>query len=187
MLTMTNIILIAIALALDAFAVALGLGCGSRLRAKEKFLIVLSFGFFQGLFAIFGAQLGRYINSNIFDFGNYIGGAIILIIGILFLKEGYENQEACVYMEFSPWTYIVLGVSVSIDAFGVGFSVLYNLDIIPILSNGTTIAVITAILTAVSLMIVNYIKNFAIIEKYANYLGGIILVIFGINMLMDII
>ncbi|WP_018248644.1 manganese efflux pump MntP [Orenia marismortui] len=184
---MTNIIFIAVALALDAFAVALGLGCGNQLRAKEKFLIVLSFGFFQGLFAIIGAQLGNYINSNLFDFGNYIGGIIILIIGILFLKEGYESDDACVYMDFSPWTYIILGISVSIDALGIGFSVLYNLSIIPILSNGTTIAVITAILTALSLMIVKYIKNFGIVERYANYLGGAILVIFGLNMLMDII
>ncbi len=184
---MTNIIFIAIALALDAFAVALGIGCGNTLRRKEKGLIILSFGFFQGLFAVIGAQLGNYIDSNIFNIGNYIGGAIILLIGILFLKEGYESDDACIYTEFSPLTYIILGISVSIDALGVGFSVLYNLDLLAVVNNGIIIAVITSALTLLSLIIVNYVRNFGFFEKYANYLGGVILVVFGLNMIVGLI
>ena len=184
---MTNIILIAIALALDAFGVALGVGCGTEMKFKEKFSIILSFGFFQFLFAFLGAGLGNYIDQYIFNITGYVSGIVILLIGILLLREGYKNDEACMYKNLKLWTYIVLGVSVSIDALGVGFSVLYNLNWVIVFSNTLMIGIITAILTFFSFIVIKYIKNFMVVEKYADYIGGLVLILFGINMIFRVI
>ncbi|MGM0501861.1 MAG: manganese efflux pump MntP family protein [Bacillota bacterium] len=181
---MTNIVLIAVALALDAFGVALGIGCGAEMKEKEKVGIILSFGFFQFLFAFLGAGLGNYIDQYIFSITGYISGGIVLLIGLLLLREGYKNDEACRYKNIRFWTYIVLGISVSIDALGIGFSVLYYLDAAVIMTNTVVIGVITAVLTWFSFMIVDYIKNLIIVEKYADYIGGIVLVLFGLNMIL---
>ncbi|WP_035571899.1 manganese efflux pump MntP family protein [Halonatronum saccharophilum] len=181
---MVNILVIGFALALDAFAVAMGLGCGNRLRLKEKSLIILSFGFFQSLLTFLGAELGNYINANLFNITNYLSGIIIIIIGILFLKEGHYNDEACVYKKFNLWTYIVLGISVSIDAFGVGFSILYGGSMAYILTSAIIVGVITSFLTWASFYIVNYVKNFSLVEKYAAYLGGSILCFLGLVLII---
>ncbi|GAB6098416.1 manganese efflux pump MntP family protein [Halanaerocella petrolearia] len=180
---MLGIIPIAIALALDAFGVALGIGCGSKISSKERFGLIFSFGLFQFLFSFTGAIVGNYIDSNLFNISSSVSGIIILLLGLLLLKEGYENDETCLYRKIELATYIILGVSVSIDALGVGFSILYNLNISAIIAKTIVIGLICSILTFISFVIVNYIKNFMIVEKYADYLGGLILVVFGLKMI----
>lgn len=180
---MEHIVLIGIALGLDAFGVALGLGCGNILVSKQKISLVLSFSFFQFFLTFIGAILGSYINNNFFQISNYLSGAIILFIGLLLLKEGYEREEACTYKSFSLISYIMLGVSVSIDALGVGFSLMNSLAIKIIMNNSLIIGLITLIMTILAFKIVRYIKKLSLVEKYADYIGGIILVIFGLNMI----
>lgn len=179
---MVNITLIAIALALDAFGVALGIGCGQPLDLRERSSIIFSFGFFQFGFAFIGAILGSYINNNLFNITGYVSGIIILGIGILLLKEGYENQDEETCRTLSFWTFIILGISVSIDALGVGFSLLYKLDLSLLVANSIYIGLISSILTFLSLFLVKYIRNINIVEKYADFIGGGILIIFGLKM-----
>ncbi len=180
---MANIIVIALALALDAAGVSLGLGCSSDLNKREKGFIIIFFGFFQFLFLLLGSLLGNYIDNNIFKISNYLSGIVILFLGLLLLKEGYENQESD-YKELSLWTYVILGISVSIDALGVGFSVLYNMTMIEIINSSVVVGLIASLLTFVSISVVEYIKDIELVEKYADYFGGVILVIFGLKMLI---
>lgn len=181
---MPPILLIGIALALDAFGVSLGVGCGKRLTLSEKALIVISFSFFQFFFALAGALLGGFIDTNLFSITGYISGGIIFLLGVLLFREGYKNEEECIYRKLDFWTYIILGISVSIDALGIGFSVLYDLDLLLISSKSIIIGIVTMILTISSFLIVNYIKQFGLVEKYADYIGGTILIIFGLKMLI---
>ena len=76
---------------------------------------------------------------------------------------------------------VVLGVSVSIDALGVGFSLLFDLNYIFILQNALIIGLIASAVTAAAFKIVNYIKHIALVEKYADYVGGFILLLIGLN------
>jgi putative Mn2+ efflux pump MntP len=179
-----RILVISLALALDAFGVSLGLGCGSELKKKEKLGIVFSFGFFQFFFAFLGAVVGNYIDANFFTITGYMSGIVILFLGILLFREGYKKEEECIYTNLTFWTYVVLGISVSIDALGVGFSILYNFGLKLISGQAIIIGIITAGLTILSFIVVRYIKRFAIVEKYADYIGGTILIIFGLKMIL---
>lgn len=181
---MEHIIIIGLALALDAFGVALGLGCGNILVRKQKLALIFSFAFFQFLLAYTGALVGSYINSNFFEISNYVSGAIILFIGLLLLKEGYEREEACTYVDFTFFSYVVMGISVSIDALGVGFSLMNSLTLSIVLNNSLVIGLISLLMTALALLIVRFIKHLSIVERYADYIGGVILVIFGLNMIL---
>ena len=180
---MFNVILLGVALGFDAFGVALGLGCGNRLVRRQKLALIFSFGFFQFLLTLSGAFLGNYINNNFFEISNLVSGVIILFIGFLLLKEGYEREEVCTYVSLTVFSYVVLGISVSIDALGVGFSFLYNLSYLVLLNQSLIIGLASIVMTAAALVIVPYIKKLEIMEKYADYIGGIILIIFGINMI----
>jgi len=180
---MLNIILIGIALGFDAFGVALGLGCGNKLVRKQKLGLIFSFGFFQFLLTVGGAFLGNFINNNLFQISNLLSGIIIVFIGLLLLKDGYEKDEVCTYVNFTFFSYVVLGVSVSIDALGVGFSILYNLKNLILFEKSVVIGLVSILMTTVAFGIVPYIKKLDIMEKYADYIGGVILLIFGFNMI----
>jgi putative Mn2+ efflux pump MntP len=176
-----NILLVALALALDAAGVTMAIGCGTQTNLKEKFKIIFSFGFFQFLFALIGGLAGNYIDTNFFTISNYFSGAVIFLLGIFLIREGYKNGEECIYRRLSFWTVVVLGVSVSIDALGAGFSLLFSLDYLMIFQDSLIIGLIASVITAAAFKIVIYIKHIALVEKYADYVGGFILLIIGIN------
>ncbi|MFP4198819.1 MAG: manganese efflux pump MntP family protein [Halanaerobium sp.] len=159
----------------------MAIGCGTRTKLKEKTEVIFSFGFFQFFFALIGGLTGNYIDQNFFTISNYFSGAIIFLLGIFLIREGYKNGEECIYRKLNFWTVVVLGVSVSIDALGAGFSLLFNLNYSLIFNYSLIIGLIASIITAASFKIVHYIKHIALVEKYADYVGGFILLLIGLN------
>lgn len=177
-----SLFLIAIALSLDAFGVALCIGLNRAISRSNKVLLVGSFGFFQFLFSIIGAYAGFLFNTYIASVPKLIGGILITAVGIMMLKEGIESKEECPLIR--PGMFIILGVSVSIDAMVIGFTVLNNLySNLVILRNTLFIGFITLIMTSIAFMVARYLKQIALVSKYADYIGGIILVIFGVKMM----
>ena len=176
-----NILLVALALALDAAGVTMAIGCGTRTNLREKFKVMFSFGFFQFLFALLGGLAGNYIDQNFFTISNYFSGTVIFLLGVFLIREGYKNGEECIYRQLSFWTVVVLGISVSIDALGAGFSLLFSLDYSLIFQDSLIIGLIAFVITAAAFKIVNYIKHIALVEKYADYVGGFILLLIGLN------
>jgi putative Mn2+ efflux pump MntP len=179
-----EIILIAIALSLDASGVSMGIACGTKLNFKNKLSLILSYGFFQFLLALTGALLGNFINQSIIEISDITSGIIILIIGIILFREGFKKEEECIYRRLTFISIVILGISVSIDALGVGFSVLHNEMFLEMLYKSVIIGVIASIFTFLSLIIIRYLKKIIIIEKYADFIAGVILIIFGINMIL---
>ena len=133
------------------------------------------------LFAVTGGFPGNYIDRNFFTISNYFSGAVIFLLGIFLIREGYKNGEECIYRKLNFWTVVVLGVSVSIDALGAGFSLLFNLNYSLIFNNSIIIGLVAAVITAAAFKIVIYIKHIALVEKYADYVGGMILLLIGVN------
>lgn len=178
-----NILLVAFALGLDAAGVTLAIGCGKATNLIEKYKVIFSFGLFQFLFALIGGLAGNYIDHNFFTISNYFSGTVIFILGILLIREGYKNEEECIYRNLNFWTIVVLSVSVSLDALGAGFSLLFDFEQLIIFQDSLLIGLAASVMTVFSFIIVNYIKHIALVEKYANYIAGIILLIMGFNSL----
>lgn len=178
-----KILIVAFSLALDAAGVAMAIGCGTNPNFKEKSSIVFSFGFFQFLFALMGALIGHYIDLKFFTISNYFSGTVLLVLGIYLIIEGYQSEEECIYTNLSLWTIIILGISVSIDALGAGFSIIFNFSYSIMFYNSIIIGLIASLLTAAAFKIILYIKHIAIVERYASYLGGIILVLLSLNIM----
>ncbi|HMA60283.1 MAG TPA: manganese efflux pump [Halanaerobiales bacterium] len=179
-----DIILIAVALALDASGVSMGVACGTKLNMKNRISLILSFGFFQFLLALSGALLGNFINTRIIRISDIASGVIIFIIGIILFREGFKREEECIYRRLTFWTVAILGISVSIDALGIGFSIMHKEMFLNMLNKSLIIGIVAAIFTMFSLYIIRYLKKIIIIEKYSDFIAGIILIIFGINMIL---
>lgn len=178
-----QILIVAFSLALDAAGVSMAIGCGTNPDFKEKISIVFSFGFFQFLFALLGALVGNYINHNLFTISDLFSGTVLFILGVYLIIEGYQNEDECIYTNLSLWAIIILGISVSIDALGAGFSIIFNVSYSTMIFNSIIIGLTASLLTAVAFKIILYIKHIRLVEQYASYLGGIILVLLSLNII----
>lgn len=181
-MSLYGLTIIAVALSLDAFGVALCVGLNGGLRFRNKLLFAFSFGLFQFLFSIIGAYAGYYFNTYIVSIPKVVGGIIIAIVGVLMIREGIGDKEQNIFLD--PKMYVVLGVSVSIDAIVIGFTALNNIQSnLVILNNTLYIGVVTFIISCIGFFIAKYLKKIQVVEKYADYLGGIILILFGLKMI----
>lgn len=173
---------IAVAISLDAFGVALCIGLNRAIDRNHKLLFALSFGFFQFLFSILGAYAGFLFNTYIVSLPNVIGGALIVVVGILMLKEGAAGKNECALIK--PSMFIVLGISVSIDAMVIGFTAFNNITQHMILLKDTLfIGLVTFVCSLIAFIVSRYLRRIEAVGKYADYIGGVILIIFGIKMM----
>jgi putative Mn2+ efflux pump MntP len=173
--------IIALALSLDAFGVALCIGLNEKTRFSNKLGFIFSFAFFQFLFSYIGAYAGFLFNTYVASMPNIIGGMIIAVVGVIMIKEGFENKGKCPLLK--PKMYFILGVSVSIDAMVVGFTVLNNTTKVILFQNTLFIGAVTLVVTAIAFIISTYLKRIEVLGKYADYIGGIVLIIFGLKMM----
>lgn len=177
-----SLFIIAIALSLDAFGVALCIGLNNNVKTKDRILFASSFGFFQFLFSIIGAYTGFLFNRYIASVPGIIGGALVAIVGVMMLKEGFENKDGCSLIKSGMA--IILGISVSIDALVIGFTTLHSSgNNFVIFKNTIFIGVVTLIMASIAFFLAKYLKRIEVVSKYADYIGGIILIIFGIKMM----
>lgn len=179
-----TILLIGIALAMDASAIALSIGINSSVKRNNKLLFALSFGFFQFLFTFIGALSGMLFEIYITSIPTIIGGVIIAIVGVMMIKEGMEEKDECILLKTKM--YFILGISVSIDALVVGFTAFNKMiNISELFRASIIIGIVTLVLSISAFFASRYAQKVNLISKYADYIGGIILIVFGLKMIFS--
>lgn len=182
-MSVITVILIGLALAMDASAISLSVGINPAVSKKGKIMFTLSFAFFQFLLSFLGAYLGLLFETYVASIPNIIGGMIIAFVGIMMIKEGMQEDNKESVLD-NLKMYIILGISVSIDALVLGFTALsYTNAIYILLINSFIIGLITLILCSIAFYISKYVRRLEFISKYADYIGGIILILFGLKMI----
>lgn len=176
-----QIFIIALALSLDAAGVALSIGLNCEVKTLNKAYFCISFCFFQFLFSFLGGYGGLIFSTHVAAIPNIIGGIIIAVVGIMMIREGMESKEECILLK--PKMYVILGISVSIDALVVGFTALNNLSMALLLNYSVFIGIVTLGLCIIAFILSRFLHRIQFVVKYADYIGGIILVIFGLKMI----
>lgn len=174
-----TILFIGIGLAMDASAVSLakGMGLDKDQVKKYAFILALAFGLFQALMPAIG-YFAEYIQS----IDHWIAFILLSLIGINMIREGKEEKENEVKIHSIPFKDILLlAIATSIDALAVGVSFAF-LKVNLFLAI-TTIGITTFILSFVCVLFGK--KLGSLFEKYAEYLGGIILILLGIKILIE--
>ena len=95
--------------------------------------------------------------------------------------EGTKEKEESVLTKKSM--IFILGISVSIDALVIGFTVFNSIKRISLLLNSSIIGIITFIMCIIAFFICRYIKGISYISKYADFFGGGALIFFALKML----
>lgn len=179
----TNSVLMGVGLAMDAFSVSLANGLNEpNMKAKKMNIIAGTFGFFQALMPMLGWLCVHTIVKTFSAFEKFIPWialALLLYIGIKMLIEGIKNKdsnEAAPAVGFGAL--IVQAIATSIDALSVGFTIA-NYQWYMALIESIIICITTYIISLVGIKI-GKTAGTKLTGK-ANILGGVILIIIGIE------
>ena len=90
-MNLKDVIIVGIALAMDAVGVTVSIGVNPKVMRKSKIAFIMSFAIFQFLFFLLGGIGGHLFEKYIATIPNIVGGVAIAVVGILMIKEGFEN------------------------------------------------------------------------------------------------
>ena len=198
------LIFTAFALSMDAFAVSITKGMTIKnLKKSTALKMALAFGVFQGAMPLLGWALGISFESYIKSIDHWIAFILLSFIGgkMIFeaLKEDDEEKaEVAVSMEvsknkerefanmkrkeeLSAKNLTVLAIATSIDALAVGVS--FAFLGISIVQTIIIIGIITFVLCFLGVIIGEKLGD--IFKNYAEIVGGVILILIGINILLE--
>lgn len=184
-----NSALLGVGLAMDAFSVSVadGIAEGDMKRGKP-FLIAGTFSLFQFLMPLLGYLLVSTVVNGFTAFSRFIPYIALALLSFIggkmifesFRKEG-EEPERDKTEKVGLWTLLVQGVATSIDALSVGFTIATYPPLFAVVAS-LVIAVVTFLLCLVG---VGVGKKFeGMFQKRASLVGGIILVVIGLEIFL---
>lgn len=179
-----DVFIIGSALAMDALGVTISIGLSGKVDRNKKIEFIISFAFFQFLFFLSGAISGFLFQTYITFIPNIIGGTAIGIVGAMMIKEGFEEKKEDNLFS-KKFIAVILGISVSIDALVLGFtSIDTSITYISMLLNSILVGLITLIICTTGFYLCRIIRKISFISKYADFLGGAILILFALKMII---
>lgn len=179
-----EVIIIGIALAMDALGVTISLGLNYKVKRNSKVKCIVSFAIFQFLFVLIGGISGYFFDTYIASIPCLIGGIIICAIGIIMIIDGIKDKGENNSILDKKYMYIVLGISVSIDALVIGFTAFHHLGPYSVLFlDSVLVGLVTLLICTIGFYLCKYFRKIKFICKYADFIGGIILILFGVKMI----
>ena len=178
----------AVGVSMDAFAVSICKGLAmKRATLKEGLTCGVWFGGFQAMMPTIGFFLGTLFADAIQAIDHWVAFVLLGIIGINMLKEAFDkDEEDCGCDEhnadLSVKTMFVMAVATSIDALAVGIS-LAMAGNVNIWVAAAFIGVCTCAFSTAGVKIGNVFGSR--FEKKAQMAGGFILILIGLNILLE--
>lgn len=198
-----TVLFLSLALAMDAFAVSISMGMGgTAYHRRDRYAIATTFGLFQALMFGLGFSAVGFFSQQMTAFNQFIALILLCVLGAKMIKDGFEEQlndcqhENCQYetcqediclrtgkkRRLSLRILLVFGIATSIDALaaGLSFGLIYANDQVGLFAM-IAIGVITFILSLGGAFFGRKLEH--IIGNRANIIGGIILIVLGLQSL----
>ena len=165
----------------DAFAAALGKGAVlDRPQFREALRTGAIFGTIEAITPLIGWGLGRAASRYIAAFDHWVAFGLLVAIGGKMIWDSFQRDENDERPQrHSFWVLAVTAVGTSIDAMAVGVTL--ALIGANILVNALAIGTATFIMTTIGVMVGRLLG--ARFGKYAEGMGGVILILIGANIL----
>ena len=175
-------ILIAFGLAMDSFSVSITNGLTRKLvKTTDALKVGVFFGFFQAIMPVFGWLAGANFVELIEGFDHWIAFGLLSFIGCRMIYESIKKDAKKVIGSLSLGILLVLSVATSIDALAVGLSLSFLKA--SIVAPAITTGIITFSLSFLGMYLGNRFGRF--FKNKIEILGGIILIIIGVNILLE--
>ncbi len=181
-MTILEIFTISFVLGLDAFSVSIAAGAFfKKATARQKFRLSFHFGFFQFIMPIIGWAIGFSIFEYIQAVDHWVVFGILTALGLKMIWEGTKVETKFFETDISRGIILIsLALATSIDALAIGFSL--ALLEIHIFFVSLIIGIVAAAMTLIGVRIG---EKAAAVNSNAFILGGIILILIGINILRE--
>jgi manganese efflux pump family protein len=172
-----TLVIMALALGMDAFSVGLGMGM-YNLRLRQIFKIGITIGLFHVWMPLVGMLAGKYLSAKFGTFASYIGGLLLIILGLQMIWSSLKKGEEKVMTPIG-FGLIVFALSVSLDSFSLGLTLgIYGAKIIMVI---LCFGIVATLQTWVGLLLGRKVQGW--IGPYSEALGGTILLAFGFKLL----
>jgi len=179
-----ELITIAIALAMDAFAVSIATGVALKsVSPRQTFRMAWHFGLFQALMPILGWYLGGTVNLYIEAYDHWIAFGLLGYIGYKMIKEAFEDEDEAKGDPTKGMTMVILSIATSIDALAVGLSL--SMLGVSVWWPSLVIGIVALLFTAVGLHFGKTAAKAHRVGKYAELLGGTVLICIGFKILWE--
>ena len=176
-----NSILLGVGLAMDAFSVSVANGLAEpKMRPLKCTAVAGTYSFFQFLMPMIGWLLVRTVVGwfgVIERFVPYIALALLLFIGVKMIVDCVRGKGEDEMRRLTVGVLLLQGIATAIDALSVGFT-LAEYELPSALAASLMIAAVTFVICLFGLWIG---KRFGSIFKHAEVVGGIILILIGIE------
>ena len=176
-----NSILLGVGLAMDAFSVSIANGLSEpHMRRLKRVGVAGAYSVFQFLMPMLGWVLVTTLMgwfSVIECFVPYIALGLLLFIGIKMIVESLRGGEEQQTRRLTVPLLLMQAVATSIDALSVGFT-LAAYELLSALTASVIIGAVTFVICLLGLWIG---KRFGSVFKHAEVVGGIILILIGIE------
>ena len=178
-----NSFLLGIGLAMDAFSVSLANGLNEPIMKKSKMCLIAGvFAFFQALMPMIGWFLVHTLCSCFSNFTKVVPWIALILLSIIGIKMIFEGkscgEECCESEKLGFGVLLIQGIATSIDALSVGCTI-SEYGLFMALICAFIIAVTTFFICMGGLLIG---KKFGVkLSGKANILGGVILILIGIE------
>lgn len=182
-LDLLSILLIALGLSADCFAVALSGSISMKTVSPVQVLrTALVFGAFQTIMPVLGWLAGRTIVDFIAEYDHWIAFALLALVGGRMIWETFRSEEGKRKIDISRGAVLLmLALATSIDALAVGLTFAFLK--VNILLACSIIGVIAFAATVLTFLLGK--KAGPLMGKYAEAIGGIILIGIGLRILLS--
>jgi len=183
---LVNIIAIAVALAMDAFAVSIAAGVTLQdVGFRRTFRLSWHFGLFQAMMPVIGWSAGLSIRIYIESYDHWVAFGLLTFVGVNMIREAlkHDSDKEKKKDPTRGLTLVILSVATSIDALAVGLSIaVLNISI---WTPALIIGLVAGMFTIVGLQIGKRIGSAARLSRYADIIGGIVLLAIGLKILHE--
>ena len=185
-MNLVNTIAIAVALAMDAFAVSIAAGIKlGTVDLRQSFRLAWHFGFFQAAMPIIGWTAGLTIRQQIERFDHWVAFALLAFVAQGMFREAFKHAKVAAPPKDPTRgaTMVMLSVATSLDALAVGLSL--SMINVSIWQPALIIGVVAAAFTTAGLHLGKRVSRAALLQRYADGIGGLVLVAIALNILWE--
>jgi manganese efflux pump family protein len=178
-----TVILLAVGLSFDSFAVSVCSGLNlPHIRFFQAAKIAIFFALFQAFMPLIGWLVGNSVKSLIEPVDHWIAFGLLSLIGGKMIIESFSSSEVReIKNPLHIKVILMLSLATSIDALAVGFSFSTFLEKIFIAI--FIIGLVTFIASMLGILLGK--KTGPKINRYAEILGGLILILIGAKILIE--
>ncbi|MDR3432018.1 MAG: manganese efflux pump MntP [Rouxiella aceris] len=178
-------IILAFGMSMDAFAASIGKGATlHKPRFREAFRTGLIFGVIEAITPLIGWGIGLFATQYIMAWDHWVAFTLLLILGVRMIYQGCKNkpdEETPLQSSHSFWILATTAVATSLDAMAIGVGLAF-LEV-NILHTALAIGLATMTMATIGIMLGRFIGP--LLGKWAEVLGGVVLIGIGCNILLE--